>query len=62
MNSVFNLAAVVVMGLIGGGVLVLAPASAHDVCLAIVSGLTGALTGAAAHPAAPHTPNPNPQP
>jgi hypothetical protein len=47
MSGAFDLAAVAVMGLIGAGVLWLAPASAHDVCLAIVSGLAGALTGAA---------------
>ena len=39
----FNMLAAIVMGAIAGGVLLLAPASAHDVCLAAVSGLAGAL-------------------
>jgi fluoride ion exporter CrcB/FEX len=48
MNSAFNLTAAVIMGALAAGALWLAPASAHDICLAVVAGLTGALTGAAA--------------
>ena len=42
-QNLFNLVAALVMGGVAGGVLLLAPASAHDVCLAVVSGLAGAL-------------------
>jgi hypothetical protein len=44
MNQVsFNMLAALVMGAIAGGVLLLDPSAAHDVCLAVVSGLAGAL-------------------
>jgi hypothetical protein len=39
----FNMLAALVMGAVAGGALVLAPGAAHDVCLAVVSGLAGAL-------------------
>ncbi|HXV00648.1 MAG TPA: hypothetical protein VG166_09130 [Caulobacteraceae bacterium] len=46
--AVFNVTAAVVMGALGMGALILDPGAAHDVCLAVVSGLTGALAGAGA--------------
>jgi hypothetical protein len=42
----FNMLAALVIGAIAGGVLFLAPTSAHDVCLSAVSGLAGALAAA----------------
>jgi len=43
--ALFNIVAAAVMGVLGVGALLCAPAAAHDVCLAVVSGLTGALVG-----------------
>lgn len=51
--ALFNIVAAGVMGVLGVGALLCAPAAAHDVCLAVVSGLTGALVGGGASPLKP---------
>ena len=50
--TVFNVAAALVMGGLGAGALCLDRAAAHDICLAVISGLTGALAGGASVKAA----------
>lgn len=56
MNSAaaFNITAAVVMGALGVGALFLNPGAAHDVCLAVVSGLTGALASGGGSKLAEH--------